>query len=162
MTNKYSPHVLVLPEDDANRQIANGFLLSPNLNQRAIQVLPPPGGWSKVVEAFCAEHLREMRNYHQRRMVLMIDFDREFPQRLKLIQEQIPAELSEKVFVLGVLSEPEELKRELKYIGLEKIGEALAEDCSRDTQNVWGHVLLVHNQAELARLTHAVKSFLFL
>lgn len=25
--NKYKPHVLVLPEDDANRQLANGFLL---------------------------------------------------------------------------------------------------------------------------------------
>ena len=25
--NKYQPHVLVLPEDDANRQLANGFLL---------------------------------------------------------------------------------------------------------------------------------------
>jgi hypothetical protein len=25
--NKYHPHVLVLPEDDANRQLANGFLL---------------------------------------------------------------------------------------------------------------------------------------
>lgn len=29
--NKYRPHVLVLPEDDANRQIANGFLLAPAL-----------------------------------------------------------------------------------------------------------------------------------
>jgi hypothetical protein len=27
MVNRYLPHVLVLPEDDANRQIANGFVL---------------------------------------------------------------------------------------------------------------------------------------
>jgi hypothetical protein len=35
--NKYKPHILVLPEDDANRQIANGFILEPTLNQSAIQ-----------------------------------------------------------------------------------------------------------------------------
>jgi hypothetical protein len=27
--NKYKPHVVVLPEDDANRQLANGFLTHP-------------------------------------------------------------------------------------------------------------------------------------
>jgi len=32
---------LVLPENDANRQIANRFLLDLNLNDRAIQILPP-------------------------------------------------------------------------------------------------------------------------
>ena len=37
--NKYLPHVLVLPEDDANRQLANGFLLDPNLLDRRIQLL---------------------------------------------------------------------------------------------------------------------------
>jgi hypothetical protein len=38
--NVFKPHVLVLPEDDANRQIVNGFLLDPSLNLRAIQALP--------------------------------------------------------------------------------------------------------------------------
>ena len=38
--NRYKPHVLVVPEDDANRQLANGFLQNPALNLRAIQVLP--------------------------------------------------------------------------------------------------------------------------
>lgn len=50
--NKYKPHVLVLPEDDANRQIANGFLLNSNLNRNAIQILPIAGGWLKVVDTF--------------------------------------------------------------------------------------------------------------
>ena len=39
--NVYNPHVLVLPEDDANRQIANGFLLEPSIKHRNIQVLTP-------------------------------------------------------------------------------------------------------------------------
>ncbi len=39
--NRALPHVLVLPEDDANRQIANGFLLALDSSvQRRIQVLP--------------------------------------------------------------------------------------------------------------------------
>ena len=46
--NVFQPHLMVLPEDDANRQIVNGFLLDPSLNQRAIQPLPIDGGWSKV------------------------------------------------------------------------------------------------------------------
>ncbi|KAM3090094.1 hypothetical protein ACKFKG_30775 [Phormidesmis sp. 146-35] len=29
--DKYQPHLLVLPEDDANRQVAIGFLLDPSL-----------------------------------------------------------------------------------------------------------------------------------
>lgn len=36
-TNKFQPHVLIFPEDDANRQIANGFLLlvPPDRQRRA-------------------------------------------------------------------------------------------------------------------------------
>jgi hypothetical protein len=42
--NKYQPHVIVLPEDDANRQIGNGFLQVPSLQARRIQILPEAGG----------------------------------------------------------------------------------------------------------------------
>jgi hypothetical protein len=37
--NKYLPHVLVLPEDDSTRQIANGFLLDATVIIRNIQIL---------------------------------------------------------------------------------------------------------------------------
>jgi hypothetical protein len=42
--NRYQPHVLVLPEDDANRQMANGFLLDQYLSTRKIQVLEEVDG----------------------------------------------------------------------------------------------------------------------
>jgi len=42
--NKYAPHIVLLPEDDANRQIANGFLLGSNLNSRSVQILRPARG----------------------------------------------------------------------------------------------------------------------
>ena len=73
--NKYRPHLLVLPEDDANRQIANGFILDTHLNIRAIQVLPPAGGWKKVLDDFTTVHAAEMQNIPKRMMVLLIDFD---------------------------------------------------------------------------------------
>lgn len=50
--NKYRPHVFVLPEDDANRQIAIGFSLDEGLDARSIQVLPSVGGWTRVRDEF--------------------------------------------------------------------------------------------------------------
>jgi hypothetical protein len=41
--NKYQPHILVLPEDDANRQLANGFVLDQSVATRNIQVLEEVG-----------------------------------------------------------------------------------------------------------------------
>jgi hypothetical protein len=49
MIHRYKPHVLVLPEDDRNRQLANGFLLHPSLSAQ-IQVLVEVGGWGKLLD----------------------------------------------------------------------------------------------------------------
>jgi len=59
--NKYKPHVVVLPEDRANLQIANGFLLNPDLNERLIQVLPHVRGWQTVLNKFVDERVPVMR-----------------------------------------------------------------------------------------------------
>jgi len=90
---------------------------------------------------------------------LLIDFD-EDTARLNYVKHQIPDDLKNRVFILGVLSEPESLKRDIKK-SFEKIGEALAKDCSDNTNELWGHNLLIHNKAELARLISSVKPFLF-
>jgi len=50
--NKYLPHVLVLPEDDANRQLANGFQLDVFLATRRMQILEEAGGWQEVLNRF--------------------------------------------------------------------------------------------------------------
>lgn len=118
--NKYKPHIFVLPEDDATRQIASGFLLNLTLNDHVIKVLPPVGGWSKVVEEFANVHADEMQRYPERRIVLLIDFDSK-TERLSFVKDKIPEELSDRVFVLGVWSEPEVLKTNLKK-NLEDIG----------------------------------------
>lgn len=157
--NKYRPYILILPEDDANRQLANGFLLDPNLNNRAIQVLPPAGGWTKVVEQFMHAYAATMTRLSDRQVVLLIDFDHD-PNRLSSIQSQIPNNLKQRVFIIGVESDPESLRRNLK-MDFEKTGEALAKDCSDNTNILWGHDLLKHNRTELNRMISSVKPYLF-
>lgn len=159
-SNKYKPHLLVLPEDDANRQIANGFILNPALNGRAIRILPPPGGWLKVVDAFKNEQYYGMPKYPQRRVLLVIDFDGQAEERLDLIQKQIPPNLKDRTFVIGSFSDPEHLKTAMgKHF--EAIGQALAQDCAEDDYTTWEHDLLKQNKTELNRMIASVKPFLF-
>ena len=73
--NKFRPHVMSFPEDDANRQIANGCLLDDSLDHRAIHVEPIAGGWTKVRDQFAEVYAKEMQRRQHRHMVLMIDFD---------------------------------------------------------------------------------------
>ncbi|MEH2415157.1 hypothetical protein [Nostoc sp.] len=157
--NNERPHIFVLPEDDANRQIANGFILDLNLNSSAIRVLPVARGWKNVVKKFTNDYASTMRQHPHRMIALLIDFD-EYEDRLIYVKNQIPDDLKNRVFVLGVLSEPERLKRDINK-DFEKIGEALAKDCSDNTNELWGHHLLKHNKTELDRMISSVKPFLF-
>lgn len=158
--NVYKPHVMVLPEDDANRQIVNGFLLDPSLNQRVIQPLPIAGGWAKVREELSATQVVQLRKYPDRHLVLLIDFDGEVAERMQNFQEAIPDDVRDRVYLLGTQDEPEPL-RKVCGISLERIGEELAQACANEEPGLWSHEMLQHNQAELARLIQHVKPFLF-
>ncbi|WP_341738786.1 hypothetical protein [Microcoleus sp. CAWBG640] len=105
------------------------------------------------------KYASEMRQLPQRMMVLLIDFDDD-ENRLSYVESHIPDDLKLRVFVLGVLSEPENLKRESKKT-FEEIGEALAKDCSDNKNELWGHNLLKHNKRELERMASSVKPILF-
>jgi len=155
--NRYLPHVFILPEDDANRQLANGFLL--HLSTRRLQVLPEAGGWIGVRERFASGHVVGMRRYGGRHMVLLIDFD-EQSNRLQEVRTAIPDDLFNRVFVLGAWSEPEALRR-ADLGSYETIGKAMAEDCRTGARTIWAHDLLQHNEGELIRLRQAVFGFLF-
>ena len=158
--NRYRPHVLVLPEDDANRQLANGFHLEINpLLTRYIQVLEEAGGRTKVLERFKSDHVIEMDRYPTRFMVLLIDFD-DKEERLNAARAAISGHLTERVFILGVLSEPETL-RKAKLGSYETIGGAMARDCREETDAILGHELLRHNACELDRLRVQVRPILF-
>jgi hypothetical protein len=156
--NKDQPHVYVLPEDDANRQLANGFHLEVD-QTRKLQVLTEAGGWEKVLELFESVHVIEMDRYPARFMVLLIDFDgRE--ERLNRVKAKIPNRLQDRVFVLGAWREPEDL-RKAKLGSYEAIGKALGRDCRYETDMTWGHKLLQHNAGELDRLRAHVRPILF-
>ena len=160
MIDKYLPHVLVLPEDDANRRLANGFLLaldSPALSR--IQVLPEVGGWMVVLDTFLADHVAGMDRFHERYLVLLFDFDGEAG-RLNYAKNRIPERLRDRVFIVGAWTDPEALQR----AGLgssETIGSSTAKDCREETDTTWGHDLLRHNTSEIKRLRRHVRPFLF-
>ncbi len=156
--NNHRPHVYVLPEDDANRQVANGFLLEPSLADTKIRVLEEAGGWNAVIERFCSIYAAEMDRLPERFMVLIIDFDGKID-RLETAKKRIPEHLRERVFIIGALNEPEDLKQDLG--AYEKIGLAMAADCREGTNTTWGHEQLRHNSAEIDRLRVHVRPFLF-
>jgi hypothetical protein len=154
--NNRRPHVFVLPEDRANSQLANGFLLEVDwARQRQIQILAEAGGWLKVLDGFQLTHVPKMDRYASRLIVLLIDFDRQ-ENRLEYVRTRIPERLKDRVFVLGAWSEPEDLKKPL-----EALGSALARDCRQETYTTWEHDLLRHNTNELARLRQRVRPILF-
>jgi hypothetical protein len=149
---------MVLPEDDANSQLANGFLLDPSVLTHKIQVLPEAGGWKKVLEYFESDQISGLERYPLRFMVLLIDCDgRE--DRLDQAKTTIPHNLTDRVFVLGVWSEPERLKPILG--SYEAIGRAMAKDCREGTDTIWSHALLRHNASEINRLREHVRPMLF-
>jgi hypothetical protein len=157
--NKDLPHVHVLPEDDANRQLAIGFLLAISWNrQRQMQVLSVAGGWREVLNLFEDVHVKAMDRWPDRLMVLLIDFDN-VEDRLWDAKARIPERLTDRVFILGVLSEPEDLKADLSRY--EEIGLAMAKDCREGTNATWGHGRLRHNAGELDRLRQHVRPILF-
>ncbi len=159
MINKYRPHILVIPEDDANQQILNGFLLEPSLDVRAIFVMRPAGGWTKVTDKFKTDYVSQMRSCTYRSVLLVIDFG-EHEDRLNSVKNEIPEDLTDRVFILGVLSEPQRLSSDT-HLHFEAIGQALAQDCCNNTNILWGHDLLKHNKTELQRMVTFVKPFLF-
>lgn len=148
--NRYSEHLVVIPEDDANRQILNGFRNTLGVDLRKIQVEPVAGGWKKVLETFESDHIPMMGKFPKRHVLLMIDFDRD-SNRIDGVKKVIPEELKDRVFVLGVFSEPEDLSKSIRQTE-EMIGELLADACLNKVEGLWSNPLLSHNNDELTRM----------
>lgn len=157
MSNRHVAHLQILPEDDANREIANGFLKENRLIQRRIQVLPVAGGWGRALDKIVASQLEK---FGERRLLLLIDFDDDIGQRNRLIRDSIPEQIKNRVYCLGVRSEPEKLRSSCK-MSFEAIGNTLAAECVEGKYQLWKHELLVHNETELSRLTVDIRPFLF-
>jgi hypothetical protein len=159
--NKYGPQVWVLPEDDANRQIAVGFTLEASVKSRNIEVLPVAGGWTAIRDSFENHYNNDLQKHPHCLMVLLVDFDNQGARRLESVLSVVDSSLKNRVFVLGALDEPERLKAALKIPSYEKIGRALAKECSNATLTTWEHSLLSHNRPELTRMAPHVRPILF-
>jgi hypothetical protein len=145
----------VLPEDDANLQLATGFVLE--FPTRQIQRLPVAGGWREVLSRFESDHLAAMDKYPDRLIVLLIDFDGQ-DDRLDKAKAAIPEHLMDRVFILGAWEEPEDLTDDLG--SYETIGRAMGRDCRNNTNATWGHAMLRHNADEIARFCERARSIL--
>lgn len=158
--NKHRPHLYVIPEDDAERRIAIGFVLRDGVDQRRVQVVAEAGGWLKVIETFQKEYAPKLSNQHTH-VVMLIDFDGIPMARRTEFDNAIPEEYRSRVFVIGPKDEPEDFKKALNGISFEKIGATLASDCQEDNIGTWGHEHLMHNEPDRKRLYDVVRPFLF-
>ena len=156
--NNYDFHLLVIPEDDANRQIMIGFNNHLEINSRRIHVENVAGGWLKAFETFQSDHVAPMCKLDKRHVLILIDFDHHL-ERLEIAKGYIPEKMRDRVFVLGCLSEPERL-RAATGLSKEKLGEALADCCMNDQGVLWQNALLAHNQDELNRMKSSICSHL--
>ncbi|MTJ49312.1 hypothetical protein [Dolichospermum sp. UHCC 0259] len=59
--NEYRPHLIVLGEDDAHRQIVNGFCLDLNVNPDVIQLLENARGWGHIMDEFKDVYIQKLR-----------------------------------------------------------------------------------------------------
>jgi hypothetical protein len=160
--NREKPHFLLVPEDNANRQIANGFFMIEPFSKSNSQTLPEQRGWPSIRDSFPSDYNRRLQRYPECVMILLVDFDNEDEaDRIAEVKQHVDSSVIDRVFVLGAKSEPEELKKTLgKLRTYEEIGKALAKDCAEGTTNTWNHPLLAHNQHELTRMqSHIAKIF---
>ena len=165
VTNIYQPHLLVLPEDDANRQILVGFKNHLAVNSRKMDVQNIAGGWLVAVTSVVEEHVPLMRKFPKRHVLLVIDFDGQFERR-DYILTKIPADVQDRFYILSCSDEPERLLASMGIRAeegskLETLGRLLATDCEHNTNETWNHEMLAHNATELERLRSNVKGFLF-
>ena len=158
--NLHKPHLLVIAEDEANRSIVNGFATQLEANPRQFYIETVSRGWTKGRDRLlelCDRYLKIHTGAHA---LLIIDFDQQ-ADRASEIKDRLPSEVRDRVFIIGVFSEPEALKRSTKKKG-EEIGQLVAAGCKAKNSDIWEQEpLLIHNLEEIQRLSQAVRDLFF-
>jgi hypothetical protein len=137
----------VIPEDDANRQIAVEFAAACETNRLRIDTVG--GGWKSTVDLFLRDYAEDMRRYTLRSIVLIIDSDSK-PDRISKIKEAIPKDIASRVFIVGCFDEPEKMRADLG--SFETIGRTMAKECIEGIDSIWQGDHLKHNSGEMNRL----------
>lgn len=92
--------------------------------------------------------------------MFLIDLD-DVVDRLEQIHKQIPYDYKDRVFILGIVSESEDLKRAFNKMSFEEIGKSLAADCNKGENEYWGHELLQVNATEISRIRERIHTVIF-
>jgi hypothetical protein len=154
--NYHRPHLVVLSEDDATRSLAVGFS---DQVPGPMEIRKPSGGWPSVLHEFEHRYLAHLKRYADAHVLMVIDFDHQFPSRLAHFQSKIPREVATRVYILGAENEAETLKAEQK-MHWGPLGAKLADECRQQQHVHWICPQLAHNGPEVARLNANVRSFL--
>src|SRR5690606_13207530 len=97
--SKFQPHLIIIPEDEANDAIAIGFSTHDAVDNRRIQRKKVAGGWNKAVELSKAQY-DYLKAYPTAHLLMLIDMDGN-PSRREQVTASIPDDLKNRVFVLG-------------------------------------------------------------
>lgn len=150
----------MIPEDDANRQLANGFKDHPAVAQRNLDIRPVAEGWVHVLKVFEDEYVSFMRRHSAVHVVLLLDFDVKGESRRELCEKHIPDDLKPRTFLIGTSDTPEGFKKNMN-LTLEKLGFELAAGCDREDLGLWTHPHLAHNLDEVKRMRQTIHGILF-
>lgn len=155
--DKYKNHIIIIIEDDKNRQIVNGFTQNLNIvNSRQIETYVA-GGWPNVKKMFIEVYEKRMTTTPYMYLVLVADFDNK-EDRYDAIFRVVPDALKDRVMLVGARGEPEDITWSSK---LETLGRELAEACFRNEEGRWGSEHLCHNLPERERVGNKMRSILF-
>lgn len=155
--NRERLHLIIVPEDDACRQLVNGFFLVADHGQ--VRVSTVAGGWRRAVDVLLDTYVPYLERNDNGHVLIVVDFDDDSG-RGNAILEKVPTTVRDRVFVLGCLREAEDLKR-ANLGNYESIGKTLADECKDSRREVWVHELLAHNEPHTAILSQALQATLF-
>lgn len=130
MVNRYRPHVWLIPEDDADRELAVGFLNHEAVADRVVGVRAPAGGWHEVLDVFESEYLPQLRRHLGAHVVMLIDFDGDESRRAHF-EARIADDVRPRVFVIGSKDDPETLARDGNVAGKNRQGIGPGLSCGR-------------------------------
>jgi len=163
--NKFQPHLLILPEDQAVKDVAIGAVESIRVKAAAnLSIEKLLDGWRKLEDRL-PEYDHYLGKHPEARLLAIIDLDGD-RNRPDEVRTWINVSFADRIFLLSSFHEPEALQRalhqDLKLTGsLEMIGGTLVDDCPDDQSEAWAHSHLEHNKPELERFMASCRPILF-
>jgi hypothetical protein len=149
--NYYTKHLYVILEDEEYQKIMTGVNLSLNVNDQVIKICNFSDGWGKVFKDL-ENSIRLLNRFRDRYILLLMDFDYAFEDRIKEFRMLIPTEFTNRIFILGIDNkESEDLAKYFKCKA-EEVGKKLVENCPTSDLLNWKNTYLKCNLPEIERM----------